>query len=74
MESRELAAGCGWELRSRSGLGWDGNMTEGQGMVGDMTFRDSDRDVTRAENWHDEDGDVKASQGKHKNREAGSWR
>jgi hypothetical protein len=42
-ESRELAAGCGWELGSGSGLGRDGNAAEGQGTAEDATFRDSDR-------------------------------
>jgi hypothetical protein len=42
-ESRELAAGCGWDLGSGSGLGWDGHATEGQGTAEDATFRDSDR-------------------------------
>jgi hypothetical protein len=42
MESRELTAGCGRGLGSRSRLGWDGDMMEGQGIVGDATFHDSD--------------------------------
>jgi hypothetical protein len=43
MESREHAAGYGWELRSGSGLGWDGDAVEGQGAAEDATFHDSDR-------------------------------
>jgi hypothetical protein len=42
-ESRELVAGCGRELGSRSGLGRDGNAMEGQGIAEDVTFHDSDR-------------------------------
>jgi hypothetical protein len=42
-ESRELMAGHGWELGSRSRLRWDGNAMERQGIVEDVTFRDSDR-------------------------------
>jgi hypothetical protein len=42
-ESRELAAGYGQELRSRSRLGWDGNTMEGQDIAEDVTFHDSDR-------------------------------
>jgi hypothetical protein len=42
-ESRELAAGYGWELGSGSGLGKDGDVMEGQGAAEDATFRDSDR-------------------------------
>jgi hypothetical protein len=43
VESRELMAGCGWELGSGSRLGRDGDMMEGQGIVEDTTFRNSDR-------------------------------
>jgi hypothetical protein len=43
-------------------------------MVGDLSFCDSDRDVTRVGTWHDEDGDMKAWQGKDEDREAGRWR
>jgi hypothetical protein len=42
-ESRELAAGCRWELGSGSGLGWDGDLMEGQGVAEDVTFRNLDR-------------------------------
>jgi hypothetical protein len=42
-ESRELAAGCGWELGSRSRLRQDGDVMEGQGIVQDVTFHDLDR-------------------------------
>jgi hypothetical protein len=73
-ESRELAAGYRWGLGSRSRLRQDGNAMEGQGMVGYVTFHDLDRDVTRAGTRHDEDRDVKAWQGKDKDREAGNWR
>jgi hypothetical protein len=74
MESRELIAGCRWELRNGSGLGQGSDAMEGQGMVEDATFCDSDTDVTRASTWHDEDRDAKAWQGKDKYRKAGSWR
>jgi hypothetical protein len=47
-------------------------MMEGQGVLGDATFHDSDRDVTAAGTWHDEDGDAKAWQGEDEDREAGS--
>jgi hypothetical protein len=39
-ESREVVAGCGWELGSGSGLGWDGDVTEDQGAAEDTTFCD----------------------------------
>jgi hypothetical protein len=70
MESRELTAGCGWGLGSRSGLGQDGDVMEGQGMAGDVTFCHSDRDMVRVGTWHNEDRDAKAWQDEDKDREA----
>jgi hypothetical protein len=52
----------------------DSDTMEGQGMVEGMTFHDSDRDVTRARTWHDEDGDAKAWQGEDEDGKARSQR